>query len=182
MNALGCIIIQAHDQPRFLQAGFGVSWCWCPGRLARSVINLGSKEAKPPRSRWRLCLGRPRAGDKEKLLWVLMTPPKSRLGSAPSFPSDDQHWPLAFLTLFPFRAAGLLCPDRHLLQLPVKGIQIGRTLLLDLRDCVTHGWGFLRFVGSLRRCRNVIGITMVWRRSFGRRCRETSTLSSTPPL
>jgi len=64
-------------------------------------------------------------------------------GVPASFPSDDQHWPLDLLTLFP---TGLLRPDRHLLQLPVKGIQVGERLLLDLWDCVTHGWGFLGFV------------------------------------
>jgi hypothetical protein len=68
-----------------------------------------------------------------------------------SFPSDNQHRPLDFTPLAPFCAAGRFRPDRHLLQLPAKDIQVGETPLLGLWDCVTHG-GFLglsgRFMGA----------------------------------
>jgi hypothetical protein len=60
----------------------------------------------------------------------------------------------------PFAIARSSRPDRHLLQLPVKGIQIGEVLLLGLWDCVTHGWGILGFVELIRRRRIVIGITI----------------------
>ena len=52
-------------------------------------------------------------------------------------PSDDQQRSLAFLTLI-FRAKPFR-PNHHLLQLPVKGIQVGEVLLLGLWRCVTHG-------------------------------------------
>jgi hypothetical protein len=58
-----------------------------------------------------------------------------------SFSPDDQHGPLDFLTLFSFRAVGPPRADRNLLQLLVKGLQVGESLVRSRRGCLAHAGG-----------------------------------------